>query len=83
MSPDRTRCTVYHLFPKECFDEPGFAEKAQIYYDFWIDILEEDRDMVQGLQRNMRTVQFSPGPMSKLERTVQNIINGYLNRIQA
>ena len=70
LSSDRTRCTVYHLFPKERFDEPGFAEKAQIYYDFWIEILEEDRDMVQGMQHNMRAVQFSPGPMSILERTV-------------
>ena len=39
--------------------------------------------MVQGMQANMRTEQFRPGPMSKLEKTVQNIINGYLDRVQA
>jgi choline monooxygenase len=80
---DRTRMTLYHLFPKDLFDKPDFAEKAQVYYDFWIQILEEDRTMVQGMQRNMRTEQFLPGPMSKLEKTVQNIINGYLDRVQA
>ena len=75
--------TLYHLFPKDLFDKPDCAEKAQVYYDFWIQILEEDRTMVQGMQRNMRTEQFLPGPMSKLEKTVQNIINGYLDRVQA
>ena len=83
LGPDRTRCTLYHLFPKQRFEAPDFAEKARIYYDFWIEILEEDRDMVQALQRNMRSVQFRPGPMSKLERTVQNIMNGYLDRVRA
>ena len=36
--------------------------------------------MVEGMQRNMGSTRFVPGPMSEHEKTVHNIINGYLSR---
>ena len=81
LAPDKTRIKVFYLFPKVWFDEAGFAENAKIYRDFGKLVLDEDRSMVQGMQRNMGSWQFRPGPMSKLERTVHNIINGYLDQV--
>ena len=43
-------------------------------------VISEDNAMVEGMQSNMGSTRFVPGPMSKLEMTVHNIINGYLTR---
>ncbi len=45
--------------------------------------LEEDREMVSSLQNNLSSSVFQPGPMSKLEKSVYNLINGYLDRMSA
>ena len=81
MGTAKTRVSVFNLYPKDWFGNPDFGGKIKVYHDFIVQILEEDRTMVQGMQRNMGSSQFHPGPMSKLERTVHNIINGYLDRI--
>ena len=81
LAPDRTRINIYFLYPGSRFDEDGFADKIKVYHDFGALVLDEDRSMVQGMQRNMASRHFVPGPMSKLERTVHDIVNGYLERV--
>ena len=80
VAPDRTQIWIHHLFPADYHDLPDFEEKLQVYCDYQALVVSEDNAMVEGMQRNMGSTRFVPGPMSPLERTVHNIINGYLNR---
>ena len=80
LAPDKTRICINLLFPEEVHSQPDFKEKLRAYYDFQLLVISEDNAMVEGMQRNMGSTRFVPGPMSKLEQTVHNIINGYLTR---
>ena len=53
----------------------------QVYKNFFRLIIEEDREMVSSLQNNLGSSVFQPGPMSKLEKSVYNLINGYLDHM--
>ena len=46
LAPDKTQIIVYHVFPAEHFEQPDFMDKAKVYHDFLVDVLEEDREMV-------------------------------------
>jgi hypothetical protein len=81
ISPGKTRSIAYFLFPKEKFDLPDFNEKIQDYIDFGKKVLDEDRMMVESLQRAMSTRGFEPGPLSTQETAVHHMINGYLDRM--
>jgi len=80
LTPNKTRIHINILFPEELLNRPDFKEKVQSYYDFQMMVISEDNAMVEGMQSNMGSTRFVPGPMSKLELTVHNIINGYLTR---
>ena len=81
LSPTQTKIVVYHLFPKQHFEQPDFMEKAVIYRDFLAKVLEEDRTMVASLQRAMSTNAFEAGPMSYMEINLHNLINYTAQRI--
>jgi Rieske 2Fe-2S family protein len=76
-------CTflIYHLFPEEFFARPDFEKNRQIYHDYQIQVLEEDRAMIQSLQQAMGTRGFVPGRMSTLEKPIHNYLNAYLDRV--
>jgi Rieske 2Fe-2S family protein len=77
----RTEVIIYHLFPEEMFERPGFEETLEIYRDYQITVLEEDRVMIESMQRAMSSPAYRPGRMSVLERPLHNFLNGYLDRI--
>ena len=81
LGPDRCRVVNYTLFPAQHFDLPGFEEKIEVYRNYLIDVVEEDRKMVASLQQNMKSRRFRPGPMSKLELGIHHVINDVLDRI--
>ena len=72
---------VYHVFPAEHFVQPDFMEKAQIYHDFLARVVEEDREMVNSLQRGMNSRLFEPGPLSRMEVNLHSLMNYYLDRV--
>ena len=78
-----TRCKLigYPLFPKEAFDKPGFEEAAETYHQLHVATLAEDLDMVKSLQNACDSRNFVPGRMSKVEATVHNTLNWYLDRM--
>jgi phenylpropionate dioxygenase-like ring-hydroxylating dioxygenase large terminal subunit len=78
---DRCRIDCYHLFPTERFALPDFAARNQVYRDFQITVLEEDRPMVVSLQQAMSSRHYRPGPMAGLEATIHHVLNDYLDRI--
>jgi phenylpropionate dioxygenase-like ring-hydroxylating dioxygenase large terminal subunit len=81
IAPGKTRSIAYFLFPEEKLSDPEFAEKIQVYVDVSQKVLDEDRMMVESLQRAMSTRGFEPGPFSTQETAVHHMINGYLQRV--
>jgi phenylpropionate dioxygenase-like ring-hydroxylating dioxygenase large terminal subunit len=81
LAPNKTRSVAYFLFPKEKFDEPGFDDNVKVYVDYLANVLDEDRTMVQSLQRAMNTDGFKPGPMSFLEKAIHHVIGHHLDRV--
>ncbi len=80
LGPDRCQIINYTLFPKEHFDQPDFEDKIQVYKDYLIEVVEEDRSMVASLQQNMKSQRFRPGPLSKLELGIYHVINDFVDR---
>jgi len=81
LGPDKCEVMIYHLFPEEFFARPDFAEKLAIYRDYQVMVLEEDRMMIESMQRAMALPVYQPGPMSVLERALHHFVNGHLDRI--
>ncbi|MBM3517235.1 MAG: hypothetical protein FJX56_04990, partial [Alphaproteobacteria bacterium] len=78
---DRSQLIIYLLFPEEFFALPNFLDIVAKYRSFMVAIVEEDRSMVQSLQRNMHTATFKPGRMSVLERPINHLVAHNLRRI--
>jgi Rieske 2Fe-2S family protein len=76
-----TQVIIYHLFPETFFDRPDFEETLKIYRDYQILVLEEDRLMIESMQKAMSSPAYEPGRMSTLEKPLHNFINGYLDRL--
>lgn len=81
ISESRTQVIIYHLFPESFFERPDFEEKLKVYRDYQITVLEEDRTMIESMQKAMRSPAYRPGRMSILEKPLHNFLNGYLDRI--
>lgn len=81
LSPTRTKIVLYQLFPETAFAHADFAQKAPLYRDYMLRIVEEDRGMIESLQSAMSTRHYRPGRMSHLERGIHNIIGYYLERM--
>jgi phenylpropionate dioxygenase-like ring-hydroxylating dioxygenase large terminal subunit len=81
LSPSRTRVSVFTLLPAIYFNEPDFARRVQTYHDFQANVMEEDRALVDSLQRAMSSDLFTPGRLSFLERGVHHVANDYLARM--
>jgi len=81
IAPNKTKSVAYFLFPKEKFDDPGFADKVKVYADYLTTVLEEDRTMVQSLQRAMSSRAFEPGQMSTKEEAIHHVLGYYLERV--
>lgn len=81
IAPDRCEVFIYHLFPEEFHARPDFAEKMQIYRDYQIKVLDEDRSMIEGMQKTLPIQAYRPGQLSVLEKAVHHYINQHLDRI--
>lgn len=81
LGPEKCEVLIYHLFPEEFFARPDFEEKLKIYRDYQVEVLEEDRTMIESMQRAMSLPAYVPGPMSVLEKALHHFLNGHLDRI--
>jgi phenylpropionate dioxygenase-like ring-hydroxylating dioxygenase large terminal subunit len=80
VSATKSRIVMYQLFSEEVFARPDKDEMLKIYEDFQIMILEEDRSMVESMQRALASRGFSPGRMSTLEKSIHHTVNGFVSR---
>ncbi len=79
--PGRSRTIIYQLFPEAFFERPGFRETLRIYHEYQLQILEEDRSMIESMQRAMASSAYRPGRMSTQEKPLHHYLNGYLDRV--
>jgi Rieske 2Fe-2S family protein len=79
--PHRSRTIIYHLFPEEFFARPGFTETLKVYRDYQLQVLEEDRSMLESMQLAMASPSYRPGRMSTLEKPLHHYLNGYIERV--
>ena len=79
---DRTVIHQYLTVPEHYFDAvEDVIELAEPIHKQLDDVLEEDRTMIESLQKVMHTKGFRPGRMSTSEFLVHNYISAYLERM--
>lgn len=78
---NRTLVTIYTQLPEAFFEQPGFAEKNQIYADFIRLVATEDEAMLESLQTGASSNGFAPGPTMNLERAIHHLLNYYLDTL--
>jgi phenylpropionate dioxygenase-like ring-hydroxylating dioxygenase large terminal subunit len=81
VAPDRTVSYGYFLLPKEKLADPKLQEKMKVYVDYLEEVLNEDRSMVESLQRNMLTRGYEPGRFSTKETSIYHILSHYLTEV--
>ena len=81
MGADKSLSITYQLFPEEHFSQPDFKEKAQQYVDFYKAFMEEDTDMIDALQKGMKSRYYEPGPVSPFEAGVMGTIKHTIDDI--
>ena len=79
--PEKSQGMVYLLFPAEHFTQQDFQKKVQVYEEFIHTVLGEDVSMVQSLQRGFKSQAYRPGPFSRYEAAVHNMITYNMKRI--
>ena len=78
---ERSAAVSYLIFPKQLFELADFDARAKVYTDFLKVILEEDLGMIRSLHKGVKSRAFRPGPLSKYETAIHNIVNYHLTRI--
>ena len=81
IAPDRCEVIMYRLYPEEFFGHPDFNEALETYQSYARQILEEDRSMLESMQKAMSSPAFAPGRLSTQEKKLHHFLNGYLERI--
>ena len=78
---DACEVRIYFLFPESFFADPEFKEKLAVYKAYQAQIYEEDRSMIESMQKAMALPFYDPGRMSVMEKPIHHFLNGYLDRM--
>lgn len=81
IGPGKCEVLIYMLFPEEFFSDPDFEKKVKVYKDYQMRIYEEDRSMIESMQKAMSLPNYVPGRMSVMEKSIHHFLNGYVDRI--
>ena len=81
IAPDKCQTITYQLFPEEHFYSADFAGKVKQYADFYKLVLSEDNDMIESLQRGMKSRYYVPGPVSSFEAGVMGTVKHNIDDI--
>lgn len=81
VGPNKCEVYIHLLVPEEFFDDPQFEEKIKVYKDYQLKIYEEDRSMIESMQKAMALPDYVPGRMSVMEKAIHHFLNGYLDRM--
>jgi Rieske 2Fe-2S family protein len=81
LTTDTSLSITYQLFPAEHFSQPDFRAKAKEYEEFYKAFMAEDTDMIDALQRGMKSRYYVPGPVSPFEAGVMGTIKHSIDDI--
>lgn len=81
LSESKCQFVIYHLFPEAVFERPDIEEILKVYRDYQLLVLEEDRMMIESLQKAMNSRAFVPGRMSVLEKPIHHFVNSHIKRV--
>ncbi len=82
LSPSRTYVCQYITVPETYFDlAPDLMDRVKNLHELMTIITEEDRPMIESLQKRVGTRGFKPGRLSTGEFLVHHYINDYLERM--
>lgn len=81
IAPDRCEVVMYRCYPEEFFERANFNEAMDTYQTYARQILEEDRSMLESMQKAMSSPAFRPGRLSTQEKKLHHFLNGYLDRL--
>lgn len=79
LAVDRTEATWYFLLPEESLKEEGVEEGIDYYKEQIRTIAEEDRAVVESLQRAASSPLYVPGPLINMEEPIQHMVKYYLD----
>lgn len=81
VGPDSCEVTIYMMFPEEFFSHEDFQEKLEVYKKYQLAIYEEDRSMIESMQRAMSLPNYEPGPLSVMEKPIHHFLSSYVTRM--
>ena len=81
VSPAKSTMDIYCTVPEQYFRQDDIVDRVRPIEELMGAIIEEDRPMIESLQRNMAKGAFRPGRMSSGEMLVHHYIGCYLDRM--
>lgn len=81
ISASQSKMYIYCTVPDIYFEQDDIADRVNPIEELMGMIIEEDRPMIESLQRNMSKEAFRPGRMSTGEMLVHHYISCYLDRM--
>lgn len=78
---DACEVRIYLLFPEPFFADPDFKAKLAVYKNYQAQIYEEDRSMIESMQKAMALPFYDPGRMSIMEKPIHHFLSSYLDRM--
>ncbi|VTU37558.1 Salicylate 5-hydroxylase, large oxygenase component [Variovorax sp. PBS-H4] len=81
VGPDSCEVSIYMLFPEEFFSHDDFEEKVSVYRKYQLAIYEEDRAMIESMQKAMKLPNYEPGQLSVMEKPIHHFLGRYVDRM--
>ncbi len=81
--PDRVRCFQVVCFPQSTIDSPGFAEKAEAYYERFDVAIAEDIPVLEQQHAGLKSPFAKQGRFSYLEPSVAKFASWYATKLLA
>lgn len=79
--PNSCDVSIYMMFPAEFHDHENFADKVEVYRGYQHQIYEEDRSMIESMQRAMSLPNYVPGRLSVMEKPIHHFLGRYVERM--
>lgn len=78
---DSCHVEIHLLMPAEFFSDAEFEQKLKVYTDYQQIIYEEDRTMIESMQKAMALPEYQPGRLSVMEKPIHHFLRHYTERM--
>lgn len=81
LSESRCQVIIYQCFGEKVFERPDQEELLGVYKTHMLRVVDEDKSMIESLQKAMTARGFKPGRMSITERPIHHTLQTYIDRV--